>query len=45
MEKYKEQKWSGEKGKKFGKVDDPYLPAGGRHEMAICTTCKAIYQQ
>jgi len=44
MEKYKERKWSGEKGKKFGKVDDPYLPAGGRHEMAICTTCKAIYQ-
>ena len=26
MEKYKEQKWSGEKGKKFGKEDDPYLP-------------------
>jgi NMD protein affecting ribosome stability and mRNA decay len=44
MEKYKEQKWSGEKGKKFGKEDDPYLPAGGRHEMAICPTCKAIYQ-
>jgi NMD protein affecting ribosome stability and mRNA decay len=44
MEKYKEHKWSGEKGKKFGKEDDPYLPAGGRHEMAICTTCKAIYK-
>lgn len=44
MDKYKERKWSGEKGKKFGRVDDPYLPAGGRHEMAICTTCKAIYQ-
>ena len=45
MEKYKERKWSGEKGKKFGKTDDPYLPAGGRHEMAVCTTCKAIYQK
>jgi NMD protein affecting ribosome stability and mRNA decay len=45
MEKYKERKWSGEKGKKFGKVDDPYLPEGGRHEMAICLTCKAIYQK
>ncbi len=44
MEKYKEHKWSGEKGKKFGKEDDPYLPAGGRHEMAICTTCKAVYK-
>jgi NMD protein affecting ribosome stability and mRNA decay len=44
MRKYKERKWSGEKGKKFGKVDDPYLPWGGRQEMAICTTCKAIYQ-
>lgn len=44
MPKYKERKWSGEKGKKFGKVDDPYLPWGGRHEIAICTTCKAIYQ-
>ncbi|MBW1916434.1 MAG: ATPase [Deltaproteobacteria bacterium] len=44
MQKYKERKWSGEKGKKFGKVDDPYLPWGGRHEMAICTSCKAIYQ-
>ncbi len=45
MEKYKDRKWSGEKGKKFGKVDDPYLPREGRHEMAICTTCKAIYQK
>jgi NMD protein affecting ribosome stability and mRNA decay len=44
MEKYKEQKWSGQKGKKFGKEDDPYLPAGGRHEMAVCATCKAIYK-
>ncbi|AEB08016.1 BCAM0308 family protein [Desulfobacca acetoxidans] len=44
MEKYKERKWSGEKGKKFGKVDDPYLPWGGRQAIAICTTCKAIYQ-
>jgi NMD protein affecting ribosome stability and mRNA decay len=44
MEKYKERKWSGEKGKKFGRVDDPYLPAGGLAEMAVCTTCKAIYQ-
>ena len=44
MEKYKDQKWSGQKGKKFGQEDDPYLPAGGRHEMAICPTCKAIYQ-
>jgi NMD protein affecting ribosome stability and mRNA decay len=44
MEKYKERKWSGEKGKKFGRVDDPYLPAGGRAEVAVCTTCKAIYQ-
>ncbi len=44
MKKYKERQWSGEKGKKFGQVDDPYLPAGGRAEMAVCTSCKAIYQ-
>lgn len=46
MEKYKERKWSGEKGKKFGKVgrvDDPYMPAEGQ-EASICTTCKAVYQ-
>lgn len=46
MEKYKERRWSGEKGKKFGKVgrvDDPYMPAEGQ-EASICTTCKAVYQ-
>ncbi len=46
MEKYKERKWSGEKGKKFGKVgrvDDPYMPAEGQ-EASVCTTCKAVYQ-
>jgi NMD protein affecting ribosome stability and mRNA decay len=46
MEKYKERKWSGEKGKKFGKVgrvDDPYMTAEGQ-EASVCTTCKAVYQ-
>jgi hypothetical protein len=46
MEKYKERKWSGEKGKKFGKVgrvEDPYMPAEGQ-EASVCTTCKAVYQ-
>jgi NMD protein affecting ribosome stability and mRNA decay len=46
MEKYKERKWSGEKGKKFGHVgraEDPYLPAAGQ-EAAICTQCHALYQ-
>lgn len=46
MEKYKERKWSGEKGKKFGKVGrvvDPYMPAEGQ-EASVCTTCKAVYQ-
>jgi len=46
MEKYKDQKWSGQKGKKFGhvgRVEDPYQPAEGQ-EAAICTGCQAIYQ-
>lgn len=46
MEKYKERKWSGEKGKKFGKVGrvaDPYMPAEGQ-EASVCTTCQAVYQ-
>jgi NMD protein affecting ribosome stability and mRNA decay len=46
MEKYKDRKWSGEKGKKFGKVgrvDDPYLPAEGQ-EASVCTSCQAVYQ-
>jgi NMD protein affecting ribosome stability and mRNA decay len=43
MEKYKEKKGTGGKGKKFGRVDDPYLPAEGQ-EAAICSTCRAIYQ-
>jgi len=46
MDKYKERKWSGEKGKKFGKVgrvDDPYLPSEGQ-EASVCTSCQAIYQ-
>jgi NMD protein affecting ribosome stability and mRNA decay len=46
MEKYKERKWSGEKGKKFGHVgraEDPYLPAAGQ-EAAICSQCQALYQ-
>jgi NMD protein affecting ribosome stability and mRNA decay len=44
MDKSREQKMTGGKGKRFGKEADPYLPEGGRHEMAICTTCKAIYR-
>lgn len=46
MEKYKEQKWSGEKGKKFGhagRQEDPYLPEAGQ-EAAACTQCHALYQ-
>jgi NMD protein affecting ribosome stability and mRNA decay len=46
MEKYKERKWSGEKGKKFGHVgrlEDPYLPEEGQ-EAATCTQCHALYQ-
>ena len=46
MEKYKEQKWSGEKGKKFGHVgrqEDPYLPEAGQ-QAAVCTQCHALYQ-
>jgi hypothetical protein len=46
MEKYKERKWSGEKGKKFGKVGrvaDPYMPAEGQ-EASVCTACQAVYQ-
>ncbi len=47
MEKYKDQKWSGSKGKKFGKVgrtDDPYMPAAGQ-EASVCTSCRAVYQE
>jgi NMD protein affecting ribosome stability and mRNA decay len=46
MEKYKERKWSGEKGKKFGhagRQEDPYLPEEGQ-EAALCTGCQALYQ-
>jgi NMD protein affecting ribosome stability and mRNA decay len=46
MEKYKEQKWSGQKGKKFGhagRQEDPYLPIEGQ-EAAACIQCQAIYQ-
>jgi NMD protein affecting ribosome stability and mRNA decay len=46
MEKYKERKWSGEKGKKFGhagRQEDPYLPEVGQ-EAAACTQCHALYQ-
>jgi NMD protein affecting ribosome stability and mRNA decay len=46
MEKYKERKWSGEKGKKFGHVgraEDPYELLEGQ-EAAICTQCQALYQ-
>ncbi len=46
MEEYKERKWSGKKGKKFGhvgRVEDPYLPEAGQ-EAAACTQCQALYQ-
>jgi len=46
MEKYKEQKWSGQKGKKFGhagRQEDPYQPAEGQ-EAAVCTQCRALYR-
>jgi NMD protein affecting ribosome stability and mRNA decay len=46
MEKYKERKWSGEKGKKFGhagRVEDPYQPEEGQ-EAAACTQCHALYR-
>jgi NMD protein affecting ribosome stability and mRNA decay len=46
MEKYKEQKWSGQKGKKFGhagRQEDPYQPEEGQ-EAAVCTQCQALYQ-
>ncbi len=45
MEKYKERKWSGEKGKKFGhtgRVEDPYELAEGQ-EAAVCHQCHALY--
>ena len=46
MEKYKEQKWSGAKGKKFGhagRVSEPYELAAGQ-EAAVCEECHALYQ-
>jgi NMD protein affecting ribosome stability and mRNA decay len=46
MEKYKDRKWSGEKGKKFGhagRVEDPYRLEEGQ-EAAICHQCHALYQ-
>ncbi len=46
MEKYKERKWSGEKGKKFGhvgRVEDPYFLEEGQ-EAAVCHQCHALYQ-
>jgi NMD protein affecting ribosome stability and mRNA decay len=47
MEKYKDRKWSGEKGKKFGKVgrtDDPYMPTEGQL-ASVCAVCQAVYQE
>ena len=46
MEKYKERKWSGERGKKFGhagRVNDPYALEEGQ-EAALCQECHALYQ-
>ncbi len=43
MSRFQERKWSGEKGKKFGRVTDPYLPTEGQ-EAAVCTGCQALYQ-
>lgn len=46
MGRYQDRKWSGEKGKKFGhagRTEDPYMPEEGQ-EAALCTTCKALYQ-
>jgi len=46
MGKYQEQKWSGEKGKKFdhaGRQAGPYLPEAGQ-EAAACAQCHALYQ-
>ena len=43
MGRFQERKWSGEKGKKFGRVEDPYLPAEGQ-EAAVCLGCQALYQ-
>jgi NMD protein affecting ribosome stability and mRNA decay len=46
MEKYKERKWSGEKGKKFGhagRIEDPYRLEEGQ-EAAVCSQCHALYQ-
>jgi NMD protein affecting ribosome stability and mRNA decay len=46
MEKYKEQKWSGQKGKKFGhagRQEDSYEPEEGQ-EAALCTQCHALYR-
>lgn len=46
MEKYKEQKWSGAKGKKFGhagRVNEPYELGEGQ-EAATCEECHALYQ-
>jgi len=46
MERYKEHKWSGEKGKKFGhagRVNGPYELAAGQ-EAAVCQDCHAVYQ-
>ena len=34
MGKYEDRKWSGEKGKKFGRVDDPYQLSEGQ-EAAV----------
>ena len=46
MEKYKEHKWSGQKGKKFGhagRQEDSYEPEEGQ-EAALCTQCHALYR-
>jgi len=45
MVKYKERKWTGQKGKKFGHVgraEDPYQPVEGQ-EGSLCSTCRALY--
>jgi NMD protein affecting ribosome stability and mRNA decay len=47
MDRYKDQKWSGEKGKKFshaGRVNEPYELAAGQ-EAAVCQECHALYQE
>jgi NMD protein affecting ribosome stability and mRNA decay len=44
MKKKDIQYMKGDKLKHFGRVNDPYMPKGGRHEIAICKECHAIYR-